>query len=398
MSDNDFLNSLFAAETETAVEPPLSGSLEKKQVNPDNFLDGLFETELNAAELKEQVKPKTAKEVLDDRLKSIQIRAEKYSKIEDDYIYGDKTLRGVKKNNEQYDTDKEKLKADRPKIKAKIKGLESSSDKLDEKVQNLESGLVLKAQEEVKAKLSSLPAEQQRILTESGKVQEFVDKLAQNYKDTLNPAAVKLQKFKDGVDKVSTELNTAEQNLETNSELRDGLKDSLRVQNSSVEDKAKEKIATSLAKLKEKSERLKTEYLESPEGRMDIAVELAIKNSDRPNIEEIKALVGEDKFAEVVESIIQFKINERLKSTTSGMYYKGNKYYDMYEANMIQLAKLKNVDVKSNDYVDGEYESFQSDFETAQLMVIEQLTKTLDVIDKIKAETDSKYKALWKIN
>jgi hypothetical protein len=100
MSDNDFLNSLFAAETETAVEPPLSGSLEKKQVNPDNFLDGLFETELNAAELKEQIKPKTAKEVLDDRLKSIQITAKKYSKIEDDYIYGDKTLRGVKKNNE----------------------------------------------------------------------------------------------------------------------------------------------------------------------------------------------------------------------------------------------------------------------------------------------------------
>jgi hypothetical protein len=398
MSDNDFLNSLFAAETETAVEPPLSGSLERKQANPDNFLDGLFETELNAAELKEQVKPKTAKEVLDDRLKSIQIRSKKYSKIEDDYIYGDKTLRGVKKNNEQYDTDKEKLKTGRPKIKAKIKGLESSSDKLDEKVQNLESGLVLKAQEEVNAKLSSLPTEQQRILTESGKVQEFVDKLIQNYKDTLNPAAVKLQKFKDGVGKVRSKLNTAEQNLETNSELRDGLKDSLREKNRSVEKNAKEKIATSLAKLKEKSERLKTEYLESPEGRMDAAVELAIKNSDRPNIEEIKALVGEDGYARVVEALINSKIDGQLEQIANNSYHDGSKYYSKFQENMVQLAKSKGVDTTKKSFRDGDYDSYDIDFDLAQTMLKEHLSKIPDVVDKIKAETDSKYKALWKVN
>jgi hypothetical protein len=269
---------------------------------------------------------------------------------------------------------------------------------LDEKVQNLESGLVLKAQAEVNAKLSSLPAEQQRILTESGKIQEFVDKLAQNYKDTLNPAAVKLQKFKDGVGKVSSKLNAAEQNLETNSELRDGLKDSLREQNRSVENNAKEKIATSLAKLKEKSERLKTEYLESPEGRMDTAVELAIKNSDRPNIEEIKALVGEDRYAEVVEYLINSKIDEMLDLEIKGCYNEGSKYYNKFEENMVQLAKSKGVDTTKRAFRNGDYNSYNIDFDLAQTMLKEQLSKTPDVVGKIKADTDSKYKALWKVN
>jgi hypothetical protein len=399
MPDNDFLNSLFAAETETAVEPPISGALESaKQPSPDNFLDGLFDAELSALEIQEQVKPKTAKEVLSERIKAISERVKKYTKIKEDYIYGDEVLREVKQNTEQYESDKVNLASSRPKLKAKIKGLESSSARLDEKITNLEVEIQQKAQDEVNAKLASVSPEQQKMLIESGKVQEFVDKLVQNYKDTMNPAAVKLQKFKDGVSKVSEKLVETDKNLKTNTELRDNLKDNLRNSNGLVEKKASEKIENSLAKLKEKSARLTAAYLESPEGKMDTAIDLAIKNSDRPNIEEIKALVGEEGYEPVIEALIDAKIDKSLEGIANNSYNEGYEHYNKFQQNMIQLAKMKGVDTNKRSFRDGEYDSYDEDFDIAQSMVKEQLARTPDIVNKIKDETSAKYKALWKVD
>ncbi len=56
----DFLDSMFAAEVPVETTP-------KAEVS---FVDSMFETAITA-EIQEQTKPKSAKEVLDERLKSI---------------------------------------------------------------------------------------------------------------------------------------------------------------------------------------------------------------------------------------------------------------------------------------------------------------------------------------
>ncbi len=244
------------------------------------------------------------------------------------------------------------------------------------KVEELEVGLLDKANAEIQAKLATLPAEQQQSLIDSGKVQEFTHRLIENYHNTSNPASIKLARFKNGKGKLSEKLTSADDSLEKNSDKIVNLDDQLLSKNRATEKSANEKIAYSLAKLKEKSERLKSEYAESPEGKMDAAFELVNKNSNNPDeklIKQVIEIVGEENYSTVIDSLVATQVTKEFERITSNCYNEGDKYFDFYNKNMISLAQSKGVDTTKRSFRDGEYDSYDRDDKIATSMVIEPI-------------------------